>query len=34
MVVLNPDMVIPRSTTQFVKSILCDKSEDLDDFNV
>ena len=34
MAVLNPDMVISGSTTQFVKSILCEKSEDLDKFKV
>jgi hypothetical protein len=33
MAVLNLDMV-PASTTEFVKSILCDKSEDFDEFNV
>ena len=27
-------MIIPRSTTQFFKSLLCDNTEDLDEFNV
>jgi hypothetical protein len=34
MAVLNPDMVISGSTTQFVKSILCEKLEDSDEFKV
>ena len=34
MVVLDPNFVIPSSTTQFVKSILCDKLEDSDEFKV
>ena len=34
MAVLDPNLVIPSSTTQFVKSILCDKLEDLDEFKV
>ena len=32
--VLNPNSVIHRSMTQFVKSILCAKFEDSDDFKV
>ena len=32
--VLDPNLVIPCSMTQFVKSILCDKLEDLDEFKV
>ena len=34
MAVLDPNLVIPSSTTQFVKSILCDKFEDTDEFKV
>ena len=34
MAVLGPNLVIPSSTTQFVKSILCDKLEDSDEFKV
>ena len=34
MVVLDPNLVIPSSTTQFVKSILCDKLEHSDKFKV
>ena len=34
MVVLDPNLVIPSSTTQFVRSILCDKLEDSDEFKV
>ena len=34
MAILDPNLVIPSSTTQFVKSILCDKFEDLDEFKV
>ena len=32
--VLDPNLVIPSSTTQFVRSILCDKLEDLDEFKL
>ena len=32
--ILDPNLVIPSSTTQFVKSILCDKLEDSDEFKV
>ena len=32
--ILDPNLVIPSSTTQFVNSILCDKFEDLDVFKV
>ena len=32
--VFDPNLVIPSSTTQFVKSILCDKLEDLVEFKV
>ena len=34
MAVLDPNLVIPSNTTQFVRSILCDKLEDLDEFKV
>ena len=34
MVVLDSNLVIPSSTTQFVKSMLCDKLEYLDEFKV
>ena len=34
MAVLDPNLVIPSSTTQFVRSILCDKLEDSDEFKV
>ena len=34
MAVLDSDLVIPSSTTQFVSSILCDKLEDSDEFKV
>ena len=34
MAVLDPNLVIPSSTTQFVKFILCDKLEDSDEFKV
>ena len=34
MAVLDPNLVIPSSTSQFVKSILCEKLEDLDEFKV
>jgi hypothetical protein len=34
MAVLDPNLVIPRNTTEFVKSILCDKLEDSYEFKV
>ena len=34
MAVLDPNLVITRSTIEFVKSILCDKLEDSDEFKV
>ena len=34
MAVFDPNSVIPINTTQFVKSILCDKLEDPDEFKV
>ena len=34
MAVLDPNLVIPSSTSQIVKSILCDKLKDLDEFKV
>ena len=34
MATLDPNLVIPSSTTEFVKSILCDKLEDSDEFKV
>ena len=34
MVVLDPNLVIPSSMSQFVKSILCGKLEDSDEFKV
>ena len=34
MAVLDPNFLIPSSTTQFVRSILCDKLEDSDEFKV
>ena len=34
MVVLDPNLVIPNSTTQFVRSILCDKLKDSYEFKV
>ena len=34
MAVLDPNLVIPSHTTQFVRSILYDKLKDLDEFKV
>ena len=34
MVVLDPNLVIPSSMSQFVKSILCEKLEDSNEFKV
>ena len=34
MVVLDPNLIITSSMTQFVKSILCDKLEDSNEFKV
>ena len=34
MATLKPDVIIPRSTTQFVKSLLYDNVEESDKFNV
>ena len=34
MATLKPDVIIPRSTMQFVKSLLCDNAKELDEFNV
>ena len=34
MAILDPNLVIPSSTTQFVRSILCDKLEDSNEFKV
>ena len=34
MVFLDPNLVIPSSTSKYVKSILCEKLEDLDEFKV
>ena len=34
MATLKPDVIIPRSTTQFVKSLLCDNAKELNEFNV
>ena len=34
MAILDSNLVIPSSTTQFVSSILCDKLEDSDEFKV
>ena len=34
MAVLDPNLVIPSSTTQFVRSILCDKLKDSDEFKM
>lgn len=34
MAVIDPNLVIPSSKTQFVRSILCDKLEDSDEFKL